>query len=70
MEQLLELERRKSDIAEKARAQLAAEVDLIKKQLDLEQENIKRCKRFLEPEEQARLSETQADQASSPASLE
>jgi hypothetical protein len=47
------MEKSKADVAEKARASLEAELNLIKKQLDLEQENIERCKRFLEPEDLA-----------------
>ena len=66
----MEIERSKADVAEKARAQLAAELDLIKKQLDLEAENINKCKRFLEPEEQLKLEESNAEKSSSPSSLE
>ena len=51
------MERSKADLAEKERAKLAAEVDLIKKQLDLEQENINKCKKFLEPEELALITD-------------
>lgn len=67
---LLQIERTKADVAEKGRQQLAAELDLIKKQLDVEHENITRCKKFLEPEEQAKLEESHPEKSISPSSLE
>ena len=70
MDKLLEIERTKADVAEKARAQLAAELDLIKKQLDLESENIQKCKKFLEPDEIQKLEESNPEKSSSPSSLE
>jgi len=50
-EKLLNMERLRAEVAEKGRAQLAAELDLIKKQLDIEHDKIERCKKFLEPDE-------------------
>lgn len=65
--ELLEAERSKSEAAEQARATLAADLDLIKKQLDMEQDNIEKCKRFLEPEDLAKIVD---EKSSSPSSLE
>ena len=67
-EMLLNIERSKADVAEKGRLQLVAELDLIRKQLDMEHENIQRCKKFLEPEEMAKMSDP--EKAVSPSSLE
>ena len=67
---MLEIEKTKADVAEKARAQLAAELDLIKKQLDLEQDNIEKCRKFLEPEELAKIEESHPEKSSSPSSQE
>ena len=39
-EMLLNIERSKADVAEKGRLQAVAELDLIRKQLDMEHENI------------------------------
>ena len=47
-----------------------AELDLIRKQLDMEHENIQRCKKFLEPDEMAKMSESNPEKAVSPSSLE
>ena len=69
-EKLLNIERSKADVAEKGRVQLAAELDLIRKQLDMEHENIVRCKKFLEPEELAKVEESNPEKAVSPSSLE
>lgn len=70
MNKLLEMERSKAEVAEKARASLCAELDLIKKQLDLEEENIEKCKKFLEPEELAKIEESHPEKSSSPSSQE
>ena len=51
----LEMERSRAEVAEKAHASLQAEMDLIRKQLDLEQENISKCKKFLDPEDLVQL---------------
>ena len=69
-EKLLNIEKSKADVAEKGRVQLAAELDLIRKQLDMEHENIVRCKKFLEPEELAKVEESHPEKAVSPSSLE
>ena len=69
-DKLLNIERSKADVAEKGRLQLAAELDLIKKQLDMEHENITKCKKFLEPEELAKIEESHPEKAVSPSSLE
>ena len=69
-EKLLNIEKSKADVAEKGRLQLAAELDLIRKQLDMEHENIVRCKKFLEPEELAKVEESNPEKAVSPSSLE
>lgn len=67
---LLEIERSKSEVAEKARAQLSAELDNIKKQLDKEQDNIDSCRRFLIPEDLAKIEESHPEKSSSPSSTD
>ena len=48
---MMELEQDRAELAEKSRDQAQAELNLIRKQLDLEQENIESCKKFLTREE-------------------
>lgn len=67
---LLEIERSKSEVAEKARASLAAELDKIKLQLDAEQDNIDSCRRFLDSEDLAKIEESHPEKSSSPSSAD
>ena len=55
---LYELEKKKFEAAEFGRLQLQAELNLIQQQLDNETETVERCRKFLEPEEQAKLEES------------
>lgn len=68
LHKLLQIEKSRSDLAEKARAQLAGELALIKKQLDLEYESIQKCKRFLDPDELQKVEEADARNSISPSS--
>lgn len=48
---LLELEKKKFDVAELGRLQLKAELDLIQQQLDNETNSLESRRKYLEPEE-------------------
>jgi len=68
LHKLLQIEKSRFDLAERARAQLAGELALIKKQLDLEYESIQKCKRFLDPDELQKVEEADARNSISPSS--
>lgn len=51
MEQHIDIEKSRAECAEMARDQSNAELNLIRKQLDLEQFNAESCKKFLEQDE-------------------
>ncbi len=53
----IDVERQRANLAERAYLQLKAEIDLIQDELNLESQNIEKCRKFLEPDEAARFNE-------------
>jgi hypothetical protein len=68
-ERVLQLEKSKFEQAEEGRLQLQAQLNLIQKQLEQEDLKLERCRRNLEPEEQAKFEESKQSLVPRPQSL-